>query len=300
MDTEVIMNELREFLSDISSHDNGDVFDNDSSAQFQALEWLSEDPKLSEYSGFKKMQRYVMATVYYSTNGDNWKESGSWLTSADECEWFSGLSSTQDPCDSSGKLTNLDLRSNDLSGEIPPELHLLADLNRIHMPENFLYGRIPKELGNLSNVKRLQLTRNRLGGSIPNELSDMESLQVLGLGRNWLTGTIPEDIGRLTKLDTLGLERNRLSGTIPVSLAGIPEIRHIGIDHNFFSGNIPSSWSSAGGELEKIALNDNDFTGAIPPEWCGIDAYVSADCQEIDCPCCTQCCTDSETECQLV
>jgi len=179
-------------------------------------------------------------------------------------------------------------------GEIPPELHLLQDLVRIHMPDNDLSGTLPSSLKNLGKVQRLQLTRNRLGGTIPS-LTGMSTLTVLGLGRNWLTGTLPADIGGLTKLNTLGVERNRLSGTIPASLSSITTLSNLNLDHNFFSGTLAADWYDYPLDLEKISLNDNNFTGTVPPVFCGIiDAFISADCDEIECACCTECCYGGE------
>jgi len=119
--------QLHEFLSSIS-HDQGASFANVSSPQFQALLWLSEATYLHQYTGYQKMQRFVLATLYLSTSGStSWIRSDNWLTDADECTWYTGLSAAFSPCTADGRLTNLDLRSNGLAGTLPPELALLKD-----------------------------------------------------------------------------------------------------------------------------------------------------------------------------
>jgi hypothetical protein len=34
------------------------------------------------------MQRYQLATLYYSTDGENWSNNGTFLSADDECNWF--------------------------------------------------------------------------------------------------------------------------------------------------------------------------------------------------------------------
>ena len=61
-------------------------------------------------------------------------------------------------------LESLDLGSNQLSGEIPPELGNLANLESLDLGSNQLSGEIPPELGNLANLTGLYLGSNQLSG----------------------------------------------------------------------------------------------------------------------------------------
>jgi hypothetical protein len=45
-------------------------------------------PSLDTYSDAQKVQRYVMATLFFSTNGPNWIMSDGWLSNDGECTWF--------------------------------------------------------------------------------------------------------------------------------------------------------------------------------------------------------------------
>ena len=58
----------------------------------------------------------------------------------------------------------LDLRGNQLSGEIPAELGSLSNLKTLWLYSNQLSGEIPPELGNLSNLQGLNLSYNDLSG----------------------------------------------------------------------------------------------------------------------------------------
>ena len=57
-----------------------------------------------------------------------------------------------------------------MSGEIPPELGNLANLQELFLYGNQLSGEIPPELGNLANLQELFLYGNQLSGEIPPEV----------------------------------------------------------------------------------------------------------------------------------
>jgi Leucine-rich repeat (LRR) protein len=67
-------------------------------------------------------------------------------------------------------LTVLDLLSNSLTGEIPPEIGNLLDLNYLGLSLNQLTGEIPSWIGDLPNLIDLSLHSNQLAGEIPIEI----------------------------------------------------------------------------------------------------------------------------------
>ena len=137
--------------------------------------------------------RAALVAFYHATGGSNWRPFGSrWLEDGPLILW-SGVAT-----DGAGRVTELRLDWNRLSGEIPAELGSLANLERLSLESNDLRGRIPPELGNLA------------------------SLEYLLLGSNRLTGEIPPELGSLPKLEVLSLEYNRLSGEIPPELPDLP------------------------------------------------------------------------------
>ena len=72
-----------------------------------------------------------------------------------------------------GQLANvieLWLNTNELSGEIPPELGNLANVIELYLYENQLSGEIPAELGNLASLETLDLQENQLTGCVPSSL----------------------------------------------------------------------------------------------------------------------------------
>ena len=98
----------------------------------------------------------ALVALYQTAGGDAWKSNGNWLSEAHIGEWH-GVTT-----DSGGFVTGLDLRSNRLSGEIPPELGSIPYLQSLDLSGNELSGEIPSELDSLANLVTLDLNGNRL------------------------------------------------------------------------------------------------------------------------------------------
>ncbi|KAK1274772.1 hypothetical protein QJS04_geneDACA011728 [Acorus gramineus] len=88
-------------------------------------------------------------------------------------------------------VTNMDLSSNSLVGEIPQSLLRLLGLQSLNLSENHLTGNIPSKIGDLRSMVSLDLSRNELSGQIPPSLSDLNFLGYLNLSFNNLSGRIP-------------------------------------------------------------------------------------------------------------
>ena len=138
--------------------------------------------------------REALVALYHATGGPHWNSNDKWLSDVPVSEWF-GVTT-----DDNGRVTELRLSENLLSGEIPPELGNLANLEGLRLNDNWLSGEIPPELGNLANLAGLGLHDNRLIGEIPPELGNLARLTVLSLRGNQLSGEIPRELGNLAKL----------------------------------------------------------------------------------------------------
>jgi hypothetical protein len=115
---------LSVMLSGVSS-DDGEALRNSSTPQNLAFNWMvmnNTNPKT--LSNETIIQRYALATLYYSTNGDIWDESPSWLDNGEEC---SGWGVT---CTETDAVSELDLSYNNLNGTLPPEIGLLTLLGK--------------------------------------------------------------------------------------------------------------------------------------------------------------------------
>jgi len=177
----------------------------------------------------------ALVVLYNSTDGSTWTNNTGWLQTITPCFW-NGIS-----CDN-GHINSIQLSSNNLSGNIPPELGNLTKLEHLYLFSNHLSGCIPAELGNLINLEYLNLWANHLSGSIPYQLGNLTNLYSLFLGINQLNGSIPPDLGNLTKLQNLVLETNQLSGNVPQELGNLVNLEGlINLDYNMLKADDPTT-----------------------------------------------------------
>jgi hypothetical protein len=108
------------------SLDGGRALSNVSSPQYAAFEWLRSSTNAGITSEQTLIQRYALASLYFSTTGDTWTTSSLWLTNTDECLWFTSESGG-DICDSNGNYVKINLQGNNVGGTLPLEVLLLAD-----------------------------------------------------------------------------------------------------------------------------------------------------------------------------
>ncbi len=81
---------------------------------------LLDDPNLASYDDDKKLQRWVLATLFYGLVGREWYTRKGWLDFdgdlMNECSWH-GIE-----CNSMGFIVSIDLSGNGLMGNIPYEI----------------------------------------------------------------------------------------------------------------------------------------------------------------------------------
>ncbi|KAK7393789.1 hypothetical protein VNO78_22353 [Psophocarpus tetragonolobus] len=90
-----------------------------------------------------------------------------------------------------GLQRTLDLSYNNLSGEIPPQIFSLVQLQSLSLSRNHFTGKISREIGRMNNLESLDLSSNKLCGEIPVSISFISFLSFLNLSYNDLTGQIP-------------------------------------------------------------------------------------------------------------
>ena len=210
-----------------------------------------------------KPDQAALVVLYEATNGPNWVNSDNWLSDAPLGDWY-GVRT-----DTSGRVVELNLPRDNLTGPIPPELGNLTSLTRLDLRSNDLTGPIPPELGNLTNLEILWLPGNDLTGPVPPELGSLSSLEQLVLGHNQLSSPIPPEIGNLANLTDLKLNGNSLSGPIPPELGNLTSLTSLQIDQNALTGPIPPELGNLA-NLEQLYLYENQLSGRIPPEFANL------------------------------
>ena len=242
--------------------------------------------------------RAALAALYDATDGANWRFKTAWKSNAPLREWYGVVTDSGPPAATmslwgnlhqvrsdetySGRVTNLILPDNRLSGGLPSELGNLSNLTTLYFHENQLTGSIPSELGNLSNLTTLFLYDNQLSGSIPSELGNLANLRELSLYKNQLSGSIPSELGNLTDLEILYLDNNRLTGSIPSELGSLSNLRELHLYENQLSGSIPSELRNLS-NLRGLYLAGNRLTGCIPA---GLRAVWKSDLFNLGLPFC--------------
>ena len=232
----------------------------------------------------------ALMALYNSTDGPNWTNNTNWGTSQPLSQWHGVNVSSE------GRVFELLLPENELTGTIPAELGNLSELKKLrlnhngyqekegltgeipaalgnltklttlHLQHNGLSGEIPAELGNLTKLEDLQLNHNELSRAIPSVLGNFTFLKKLYLNHNDLSGTIPGRLGDLTNLEVLSLYNNRLNGSIPAELGNLDKMYSLNLRHNQLTGTIPAFLSGLTA-LSSLYLSHNQLTGTIPSEW---------------------------------
>ena len=192
--------------------------------------------------------REALKAFYTAANGTAWTNNTAWRSDRPLADWY-GVT-----VDDVGRVTDLKLATNGLSGSIPPELGRLSHLKELVLSNNQLSGRLPTELSRLLRLERLSLSHNRLSGAIPAELSRLTNLKELVLSSNQLSGRLPTELSRLLRLERLSLSHNRLSGSIPAELSRLTNLKELVLFDNQLSGPIPAEISRLP-HLKKLMLH---------------------------------------------
>ena len=141
--------------------------------------------------------RVALVALYNATDGRNWTNDENWLTDRPLRQWYGVFAS-------SGRVRRLDLRGNNLSGQIPPEIAKLSSLSQLTLDRNALTGPMPPELGMLVDIEGLALQHNNLdAGPIPVEFANLVNLQRLRLDPQHCAPPELENWLRERRLDVL-------------------------------------------------------------------------------------------------
>lgn len=149
--------------------------------------------------------------------------------------------------------------------ELPALEQIYLRHNDLNAHLNFLKNDV------MSNLLSIWLDGNSIVMTIPSEIGQLTDLRSISMADAKLTGTIPTEVGLLTNLQRLWLYKNDLTGMVPTELENLTN-------------------------LELLKLEQNDLEGSIPSKVCkAVDhssyakSAVAADCDKVDCECCTEC-----------
>lgn len=174
---------------------------------------------------------------------------------------------------------------------------LVSILGKVKLTDNKLSGAIPDTWTSALLLENLFLSGNQLTGDLPPTLASVPNLRKLELSRNMFSGSIPSLYYQMQNLQELHIDGNNLGG----SLSQLEEPLYLGIrkfviNGNAFEGRFPVEQFEKTEILNTLTLHDNQLTGSITQTICQrLDESnkntrlqeLSADCDLIECSCCT-------------
>jgi hypothetical protein len=254
------------------------------SAQSRANSWMMQDPIRDTYEEPRQLQRFALASLYYSTRGDRWERNDLWLDyEQDECQWYNQVNQEIEGaiCDENSHIIRLNLSGNGLNGVLPVELFFFPALASLDLSHNELIGTAPTMFAGAGNLKRLVLSSNQLTGQFTAELGFVASqLAVLHNNDNLFTGALPGLIRLLPKLYDLNITGNQYSGSLPSSLIQLSNtLTVMEVADNSITGELPSELGMAT-HLQRLDVGRNAYLqGTIPSE---LSALVNLTSLNID------------------
>ncbi|KZV14559.1 brassinosteroid LRR receptor kinase-like [Dorcoceras hygrometricum] len=168
----------------------------------------------------------------------------------------------------SGRLQYLYLQKNGFQGVIPQNLSgLCTTLLELDLSYNYLIDPVPETLGTCSSLELLDISNNSFSGELPfGTLLKLSNLKTLALSFNNFSGGLPDSFSNLVSLETLDMSSNSISGLIPSGICQDPRnsLKELYLQNNMFTGPVPESLSNCS-QLESLDLSFNYLDGAIPP-----------------------------------
>ena len=224
---------------------------------FQA--WLNAIPTRDGEFLACNEERSDLMKLHEAMGGATWTESANWGTDASLADWF-GIA-----VNAAGRVTQIDLNRNNLSGTVPPEIRHFTYLRTLRLDYNRLEGEVPPEIGELTELRRMDIDGNEFKGRIPPEIGNLVNLRVLWIGGNQMSGPIPPELGNLASLREIHLYEARFDGSIPEEFGALTELQWLDVSDTRIDGPVPGTLGALE-ELQRLDLTGNRLSGPLPAE----------------------------------
>ena len=143
----------------------------------------------------------ALASIYNSTDGDNWNDNTNWLSDEPVGSWY-GVNVESD------RVSQLNLEHNNLTGTFPEATFNLDSLKRLVYWDNDLENSIPDRFDEINKLKYIDLDKNQFTGNIPSTIGSLDSLETAWFSRNNFSGAF--DYSTMQNLANLYLHSNQL------------------------------------------------------------------------------------------
>lgn len=173
----------------------------------------------------------ALISIYNDSNGASWTNNTGWAAGAagidcDICSWYGVV------CNGFGRVKELNVNGNNLSGS-------LSD-----------------DIGDLQSLEKINLFNHTMTGVIPDVLIMLDNLRYVDLSNGLFSGSIPDFTG-LLELETIYFENNNLTGELPSAVADLPLINIYWVKNNDLSGCIPANYTSLC-DIQSVQMQDNE------------------------------------------
>lgn len=217
--------------------------------QRKALHWMALDRNVNSMEHTEKMQRFTLATLFYSTNmvktayedePEAWRKADNWMTNAHSCDWMGVV------CGTDKAITSIALAQNRLSGKLPHDLTFIAPkLVSLDFTSNLIVmrGDDYDSFSRMVNLKTLLMDDNYLyyDKGLPPQFKNMVNLEKIRLSYNLFEGVLDSEtavLGSMTKLTHLEMESNFFSGTMPSAIANMNNLMYLYLRRNSMKFNL--------------------------------------------------------------
>ncbi|XVF55058.1 hypothetical protein PTKIN_Ptkin06aG0006200 [Pterospermum kingtungense] len=215
-------------------------------------------------------QRVLLLELKSSFNSTSLGKLVNWTQTMDCCSW-DGIS-----CDAGGRVTELDLSNQSISGAIDnsSSLFRLQHLQQLNLAYNKLIFAFPSEFDKLANLSHLNLSNAGIKGQIPAEISRLKTLVTLDLSVSLYLGqplklekpNLEMLVQNLTRLRFLHLDGVNISATGKEwceALSSLTNLQVLSMSNCHLSGPIHSSFSKLQ-SLSVIRLDGNNLSVPLP------------------------------------
>jgi hypothetical protein len=185
-----------------------EIFDN-STHEYEALRWISNsDPLQLDVNAPLDviLQRFILANLYFATQGDGWTKTYDFLSKKHECEWNDGEHGVF--CAPDQKVSSVSLVASNLDGTLPRDIGLLTTMGVLNLTENSLRGYIPGSFGVLADLVTLDLSKFILRCGCHSIVIDISALHL----RLRFIGFVPQPISLPLYLARCQSVRRTVSG----------------------------------------------------------------------------------------
>lgn len=212
-----------------------------------------------EGEDFATIERRALEALYEATGGAAaWKRSDQWATERPLSEWY-GVTTV------GGRVTELCLPQNGLTGRLPEALGDLTALERLDLSGNSLAGPLPEAMARMTALEVCLVNDNVLEGILPSAWGAWEAVREVDLSHNRFTGAIPEAWARWQTLEAFRASEAGLTGRFDPLVSGGGLLRQLQLEGNGLEGEVPQALYGCTA-LEELDLSDNRLMGILSRE----------------------------------